>query len=293
MTITVSSFGNNSKCLAIDNATANQVMDSIAAQVTAAGYELWDTVTTGSPYRVFRNLCSDGVTYKYIVFAFSGSWSIQLYLYSAWNNSTHAGTNPAWGTANTPYADTGISNVTVSSNLYLVIAPRFIAIGVTSSTNGAASCAFVTEFANDNPLDTPVAGKVPAFLSWNPIASTGSSSVGGVTMDMNGVTGQSAFNNSAGIVASNGIFGPTTSMGFYMNFQYANKNPIASDGVFYNSLNTEAAQLRGRIYGLKILPKYFGTFGSVVSLKVDSNGFLDPNGTPTDHLIFSGYAFPM
>jgi hypothetical protein len=293
MTITVSSFGNNSKCLAIDNATTNQVLDSIATQVTAAGYELWDTVTTGTPCRVFRNLCSDGVTYKYIVFAFSNtttSGTIQLYLYSAWNNSTHTGTNPAWGTVNYLYVDTGISNVIVSSNLYLVIASRFIAVGVSSSSSGQSGYAFVAEFANDNPLDTPVTGKVPAFLSSNPVITN--NPVGGVTMDMNGVTGQTAFTNGAGIVASNGVFGPTSSMGFYMNVQSA-KNPIASDGVFYNSIATAAAQLRGRIYGLKILPNYFGTFGSVVSLKVDSNGFLDPNGTPTDHLIFSNYAFPM
>lgn len=292
MTITVSSFGNNSKCLAIDNATANQVMDSIAAQVTAAGYELWDTVTTGSPYRVFRNLCSDGVTYKYIVFAFSGGASLQLYLYSAWNNSTHTGTNPAYANINNPFADTSIPGVIISSNLYLVIASRFIAVGVSSSSSGQSGYAFVAEFANDNPLDTPVAGKVPAFLSCSPVACGGAtSSVGGVTMDMNGMTGSTAF-TSAGIVASNGVFGPNGNFIFYMNVQSA-KNPIASDGVFYNSLNTAAAQLRGRIYGLKILPNYFGTFGSVVSLKVDSNGFLDPNGTPTDHLIFSNYAFPM
>jgi len=45
--------------------------------------------------------------------------------------------------------------------------------------------------------------------------------------------------------------------------------------------------IRGRIYGLKVIPSALGTLMDTVSVTIDSNFFYNASGTATDHWVLT------
>jgi hypothetical protein len=75
---------------------------------------------------------------------------------------------------------------------------------------------------------------------------------------------------------------------------------------YFKEMNSSDAELvnevRGKIYGPKIITKGTGVFGNVISIPCASDLIMDKNGTPTDHMIvpvtmreglFASYALPL
>lgn len=272
MTISLNSMGPNSAALLWDNETLPNLMTVINDWVVQHGWDLFDNVST--TIKVYRSLNVGGSTYKYLRLETVAGY-LDVKHYESWNATTHVGTNLAAA------ASSSCQLNLVSGTIYLFASNRwFFATGKYGTSFDYGTGIF--EFARENPTDTEAAG-FPAS-----IACTGHGlTFGGIAMTRNrqNLTATSA-NSDCALVCSLGVFHSVVNRrqaNGVSNFYHAD-----SPTFFSQFADAPAAfDFRGRVYGIKMLPIYFGTHLDIISIKVDANGFADANGTPMDHIILA------
>lgn len=107
MSVTITNTGSNSRKLEIANEyninAAGGIIEGINTALTALGWTLYDTVTTGSRNcfvtKVYTAACNDGgsPSIKYMILRFDGPrrfWYVSCA--ESWNDTTHVATNECW-----------------------------------------------------------------------------------------------------------------------------------------------------------------------------------------------------
>jgi len=322
MTISITTLGQNSKVMSVDNDTIANILATIRDIIVTSGWEIWDQVSTTNV--VLRNKCYDGVNYKYLQLLISAS-ALNVSTYEGWNNSTHVGTNLA-------YYDIGGSStsVTISTNMCnisLFYSARYVHFIVNNNPSVLASNVGVFEFYRDNPTDLPANGFPNFLITSSPGMQSGGNTgggvayyntVGGVPRNRYGLTGKPAAAGNAFMspIGVSGIFsgdGSSTTQNANAVIAYPSTTgaAIVATPCFITNMVTANAlsslkslngvdataskpDFRGRVFGLKLIPAGYGNNGDVVQVPVDANGFSDSSsGTLADHMLFTYFALPL
>ena len=297
MSVVTTSIGPNSgKITYTAGESIANVQAALEAYITAHGWELHDAAA-GVNAKAYRALCKDGVTYKYVVLDFNTTGFLLLKVYESWNAGTHAGTNMAYYSDNTSYCQQMF--LSAGGSLYVYAHARWLLLvskvgAMMGSLIGNSWCGCL-EIARDNPEDTAVAG-YPCW-GW----------ANGFLM-MSGIQGVFTFcRTRAGAVAGDarygnvacylgwGGYGPasnTTYLYYYI--------PTAADawgdtnwsatlrvGVMRIVGTNTSSDLRGRLFGLKVLTLGVGGFLDDTSIKTDADFWHDQAGSPTIHKILT------
>lgn len=293
----VTSRGSNSVVVTYPTAAAlADIMDTIETWLVAHGWALHDA-SAGTNARAYKALHPDGVSYGYIVLDYNTAGHMLCKIYESWNATTHAGTNLAYFSDNVVYAqhiDTtnGGSIYINAKNAWAYFQSQTPVEGIGSST-GNSGCGYFA-VARDNPEDTPAAG-YPAwvFISLNRLIND-STSPCSFPRTRDGSTGSSAAYTrvttklgAGGYDISGNILQLYFSIPIYANVWSGKYFALTvSAGKIYSATNQP--EMKGRIYGLKIVSRNQGGFpSSDIDIKIDANDFYSPTGTLTGHWILT------
>lgn len=253
-------------------------MDTAISWLLQHGWEVFDNWQ--SLKKVLRAPNADGTTYKYVLFDVS-TGDCKITPVESWNPVTHTGTNLASVTPAT---------VRLNATVYLFASPRYIVL-CTKYNHVIYPAAMVFEHARDN-LIPKVVDYPPVFGSRTEELSV-SCTVG---MPRSSLGVGDAANTYAAMVSSVKSINQTTdgSNYRYCRTKYSDQVgslPAFATPDFYAVMTMSRFEHRGRVFGLKFGPVDFGSFGDRISIKCDSNGFTDENGTLVDHFILIGYSY--
>lgn len=309
MSITVTKTGPASACLAATATVYTDLANAVRDFLVGNGWELFDNSNANA--RVFRAVCADGLTYKFIRLAMAPG-AMTVYAHETWDATGHTGGPATLVNPNGTNALTYPIDAVGSINYYLFATNRYFYIY--SLAGGSARVGGgIFEFARDTPNDTAAAGYPCFFFSTESglatgIIGNGVGSVGGVPRSPQHTNAVGA--NYTALISTLGIRGgiapadvtqsnyaadvcgayiPVGSNGYY---------PVATP-VFYSQLMSNGTtgylnnEYRGRVYGLKHMAAGHGTYGDIVSVKCDGSGFSDPNGTAADHFILRNFCLPL
>lgn len=234
MTVTINTLGSNSRQIVIDSETsATNIINAVNTSLTALGWTLIDTVTSGSRgcqvTRVYSAPNADSVTTKYMIIRYDTPrqyWVVSCA--ENWNTSTNTATNECWYGGRQILLPLQYSNC----SLYVFATARYACfMGVVSSEPSAWQGVFEFErYAAEDiaAKDTPCFGwtssltigepygNIVTVSGSTPLVNTTSASNGCVPIGFavprtkNGLTGASAagvFN----VLTSLGAFPPTKS----------------------------------------------------------------------------------
>lgn len=301
MTVTVNPLGERSQALSVaPNSTTNEVAAAIKNALTSMG---WEEVagTPASGNYVLRALCVDGVTYKFLN-VFASGVNIAFNVGEGWNGTALTNISFAWG-ANAAYMAMDVG-AAAGSTVFVFGSARYAIVTVrradeTWGTSVGQSFVGCVEISKDNPEE--VSGQFPLFaLAQGGMMLAVTSNTYNTTdklphclsfprQAVTGATGQSA-NNSQGITT---IAGQTRSFAAsLLNCLPSGPNKLSSSGypMAFTPYSVDYNQqlIRGRVYGLKLLSLNTGANMDKIRMRVDANGFYDPNGVETrNHYILA------
>lgn len=324
MTVTINTLGANSRQIVITGETsATNIINAVNTSLTALGWTLIDTVTSGSrgllTTKVYSAPNADTVTTKYMIIRYD--LARQYWFVSCaenWNTTTNVATNECW------YGNRQILLPLQYSNciFYIFASARYAAfMGVVQGEPSPWQGIF--EFQREAPEDIAT-NSVPCF-GWtssltigepygnfaSPASAATSSTNNGyvavgfaVPRTVNGLTGASAAGVFT-ILSTIGTYPPVlgqvgvdfTSGGVTstLNSHHAMLGSFGEGQSYvWNNTKTLISNIKltgystnyviGRIYGLKITTK-LGAVLDTSSVPVDANLFYSATGTPTTHYL--------
>jgi hypothetical protein len=125
----------------------------------AAGWVLHDNAAATNT-KVFKALCADGSTYKYMKVGVTAT-TLAMEAYEAWNATTHTGTNPSTGSGG-PQIIISIAN---GGTLFFFATARYATIlSWIAAGAGFQSSVSALERTRMSPWDTTAVGIVPVVL---------------------------------------------------------------------------------------------------------------------------------
>lgn len=290
--------------------------------IEAHGWTYYDTEHNSANWYayVFRNLCKDGVTYKYVNIDMKQWWQTQyrhniyVRVYESWDNVTHVGTNPAWGsTGSVGYSQ--YMKVDGAVNVFVFADDRYLFViqeQGDGSTVGSGQywapdlyggATGIIEISRDTEGDDADAG-IPPYALFDTSGPTLDSmqatfpisfpkcadgTVGIGATDYNFMSFERGF---AGLRAS-GI--PRISFHEYMKdppLVNAWTGKFNAWDMICGKVYSAGWDVRGHLYGIHYLPPGIGVRNpgvDSINLKINSDGFLDESGNLTAHWILPGF----
>lgn len=287
MSFTSLQLGSNCTQLTFTNTTVTEIFSAISGLLTSAGYVVHDPISTTRA--VFKTNYYDSTVAKYIEVNVSSATSILISAWEAWVAMTHTGTNMAC--ANLQASSYATITTAATMVLYVWANPQFVYLLTNMASNPTGGGVF--EFMRDTGED---ASLTPAFVTTHAAlcGMTALQYVGGVPRARNGVLGSSATSWSA-LTSVLGVLGGTpTTLAQPGNMTAVGFFPVVTP-VYWSKFDysNTASEYRGRVFGLKMIPRNYGVIGDISSVNCDSDGFTDPTGTAADHFIVYGYALPV
>jgi len=308
MAVTATVLGPNSKALVFANTTGAEILQAISDTLTAAGWTVWDQVSTTNV--VFRSKCYDNVNYKYAQVLYSASNAMYLNVFENWNTTSHSGTNQVYLDGSGTLYQLSISLTSMTINVFC--SARYLYLQLNNAFTTRNDGAGLFEFTRDNPADTPALG-VPNFFMTTGMHLRADvldsntqyfSTVGGVPRNRAGLVGKPAAMGNA-LISPNGIVGSIggsnysgTAHTIYsgsLGAMVSTPNFVTTASNLSNLVATKASpgvdataasfDWRGRVFGLKTLPTGLGVYGDILPVTCDANGFSDPSGTPVSHIV--------
>lgn len=300
MTTATTALGPNSVAINYSvNATVAEVLDAIQAFITTKGWDLYDA-SAGTNARCYRALNADGVSYKYMVIDANSANYIMTKVYESWNATTHVGTNLAFNSDNTTYAQQ--LTLANSGYLYVFATVRWCALlskkndGTLGSATGNAFCGCF-EISRDNSDETP--GQYPIYAWMNGYGMTGGIADGtyprcfALPKNRQAGTADTASRDNSVTTLSgqtlNSSITLTTRLPNTTNPWSTNNNNFVFTPFAVQTNQASAANfnVRGRFYGLKLLASGLGTPFDLITIKTDTDAFYSPAGNDQDHHILT------
>lgn len=299
MAITVGTLGENSISLSYSpKETEANLSEVIRVSLSSLG---WQTMQKLSDTKIiYRAPMRDGISQKYIQIDVRSEYMF-LSAWENWNPETSEGTNETYYGSSTSYSQrydfvNGGNLFIFASARYIVLLSR-IAGDVWGSPNNN-SWTGVFEIARDNPEE--VAGDYPLFV-W----MTGEGAVGAHATTSNRARCCAYPRDSFGHTSSNAwdyqalatVVGSThDNAGRLYSVLPSGSNPMSPTAAtqVYTPYQVDRRNgwVRGRVYGLKILPRSIGSVMDKINVRVDSEKFYDANGATTrdHHILTTGTA---
>jgi len=155
-------WGSNSSGLDTAKPTTTEFLLETAS-VQSVRYALGALFEVGSMFKVcFRHVNDDETSYKYVVLALdTESNNLYTQVYESWNNVTGAGSNVAYRSNTSLYAQRLRSVTSSSDSVYLFVHPRWFVIATPSMSGTDSSFCGVTEI--EGGLEDEVPGEFPLF----------------------------------------------------------------------------------------------------------------------------------
>lgn len=284
--------------------SVTNMLNAIEAFILAHGWVLHDA-SAGTNARAYKSLCGDGVNYKYVVLDANTANTLFVKNYESWNAATHAGTNLAYLSDGSAWAQR--HDLANQGKIYVFSHARWLmlytscSLGNGTSTGTAPTGVFETEQAKQG---------IHPFCLWVALArpsAYGAANSGPVSpyrVSASGATGAAACTVSAISVSfgyggqmSNNSFVPFYSLASLGAEFASNKRPIGN--------MTWLADPRGnpcnisRIAGLKMAGKNAGSALDELTLDCDSEFYISPAGADLKHRFFPesqynfGHAVPV
>lgn len=286
MTITTTQIGTNTFQITLDGeTTATGVISSIDAVLTGNGWSLHDAYNQDT-HRVYRNLCKDGVTFKYLgLFIDTANLKIYTTVYETWNNTTHAGTNEA----NT-FNRSGVMSFThTACDIIIMLSPRWCILQ-TFIRNNPSPWSGIVECAREVAEDTPAAGYPP--FAW----------VCSLFVTSNATGSHSYFSfprsRSGGYPVADGIQTPYIRLGSQTGLS---GQSLVADSIYtWDTSKRTVHSLRptfgnnevhGKVFGLKACFNIGSPFNRV-SMPVDTDFNFSSTGVDTEHWVLGNTASP-
>lgn len=290
----LTSLGNNSAQLQVPaNASLVDVQDTIEAYITAHGWTLHDGIMSGSLKRVYKALNKDGVTFKYAAIDFSYISYYKTFMVSVWelwDELNHIGSNScAYSEDFYSYAQK--MNLSQGQTVFIFAHPRYLVMQAypKASMQGNSWIGCI-EVARDNPEDTAAKGYpcvvwangYMLFSTASPLSfprtrdeSISFQAAQTVILCAGGLGGQT---NTGGQVLINSI---PDAQNIWNNKNWA-FTPRA--GKYYG----DSSEIKGRLFGLKILAKNTGSLMDEMQITIDGDLFYSAAGTLAKHYILTG-----
>jgi hypothetical protein len=261
--------------------TLTDVTSLIDAAMLAHGWSEVETSWQGTTRldKCFKAKNVDGVSEKFVRLGINLTYFC-LEVYEKFDEPTHTGTNLAYHSDSTySIFDIDVEN---SSVLFFFIHPRWLIVHSHNTHSGKygtqsyGSFAGCVEHQIANPDDDPTQYPPHAWVNGYDIFYNGKMSP---CRTYSGQIGVDAHTNSRVVTPmghpSRIFMKPGTNI-------FNNKYRIFDLISAWDCLN-DSHYVKGKIFGLKMMNQYSGSFGDVVRVKCDSNFFIDPNGNDTDH----------
>lgn len=302
----ITSLGDNSVKITYPAAAAlADIMDTTETWLLAHGWELYDSAA-GTNARAYRALNKDGSTYKYIVLGYNTANRLMVKTYESWNAVTHVGTNLCYLSDDSGnYAQqidltNGAILYVFAQASYLIISSYLTSSTVIGSPTGNSWCGCI-EITRDNPEDTVAAGYPCWGWANGYLMMAQTFSVFSFPRARDGSVGASASYTAVGTLLGLGGYNGVSNPGPLLQLAipsatniWANKNWALTVRVG----KLAASEIKGRLFGLKVLTKTAGTFLDDINIKTAADGFYSPSGTPTAHWVLTEssaacrFAFP-
>lgn len=237
------------------SASCVQATTDIVSTV-AAGWSVYDAAA-GTNAQVFRALCADGVTYKYMWIQLTAT-TFEVRCYESWNATTHVGTNLAATTVGIVGSTDSRFAPASGGTLFLSTSVQYVhMIGFVGTTWGY--CKSVMERSRLSAWDTLANGVTPVLYStggWTLGPHQGSYPGGTLVADLTAPRSKSAaFANVTGTSAG---YTAVTLLGsnYQGGAQQFAKSPDASGtpqyiGTDIYAANAPRGDLGGMLYGIK------------------------------------------
>jgi len=276
-------------------------IDTIEAAILTMGWILFD-VAAGANARAYRAFNKDGISYKYIVLDYDAAGYLMLKVYESWNELTHAGTNLAYGSDTTAYAQ--LVDLVAGGKMHIFAQASYMFLlsevnGEIGNNQNGFTC--ICETMRDNPEDTVAAGYPPyiwtSAAGINAVSSAFMLAFCRTRLGNTGIQatiyagfltdfGQMGRYNLRGLDTGNyGIHGTTVPGS---NHPWSGK-VIASKMVAYFGQSTISWEIRGRVTGMILLGQYSNgvvfPFTDETIFKIDNDGFPNPAGIDSEHWI--------
>lgn len=288
MTITANSLGQNSSALSYTaGTTEDELSNAIKTAFSSLGWEVFDEISTTRT--IFRALTKDGNSYKYTEINLAGGY-IYLSAWEIWDGALSQGTNETYYGGTAAYMQR--YDLTNGGDVFLFGSARHMIIlsriaGDVWGNNDDNTFTAVLEIARDNPEE--VAGEYPLFL-W----TTGNMFVGQkattsnrgrcamLPRDTQNLTGSNAW-DYMGIATVVGSTHDNAAMLY--SVLPSGSNPMSPTGAtqVYTPYLVDRRNrfVRGRVYGLKILPRNIGSVMDKINVRVNNELLYDANGSFT------------
>lgn len=304
MAVVTNTLGPNSARL--DYPASESLVNLIAAvenYIALHGWTLWDAAA-GANARAYRALNKDGLSYKYVVLDWNTAGYLFLKVYESFNSSTHSGSNLCYLSDNTGYAQritltTGGSLCIFAQSKYLISQSNNTGTIGSSTGNAWSGC---IEVSRDNPADTPAAGYPPVvWANGSQMMCQGNyvisfprmknEAVGAAASQYNFVSTEMAFGgySYAPFWSGGNIYG--YALYFWVP---TGTNAFSGKGWAWTlrvgSLLNPFPEKRGRLMGIILITRGQGVAApgvDSVDIKVNNEGFVDPNGTAANFWIIS------
>jgi hypothetical protein len=282
MTVTVTSIGTNTTQITLTGETS--VAGMITAMdnaIVAGGWVRYDV--TNQYQRVYRALCKDGSTYKYIgIFIDPGNYKITTTCYESWNATTHVGTNEVY-----TFNRAGYHGVSLSGCDVIIMVSPFWCVLQTFIRNNPSVWSGVFECAREAPEDTPAAGFPPFVWMCSATAAIGTSATAAQYASFprtrGGSTGVNAIAN--GWQTPYVRLGPTTSLDGAALVPMVTYAWDTSKKIIHSLRPiVGTTEIHGRLYGMKATYNAGAPFNRI-SLPIDTSFNYLSTGTPTEHWI--------
>lgn len=296
MTITVNSLGDNSAAISYSaGSTQAEIASSLRTTLSSLGWEVFDEISEAET--VFRAINKSGVGYKFARVAVETSLVV-LQSYEDWDAEASQGNNLAYVPNNNFHQKCDLTN---GGSLFVFASARWLALlsRVGSDDWGCSQDKTFTgifEVAKDNPEE--VAGDYPlgfwttgAMLVGSEGYSSNQGRCGALPRTGAGQEGANAWYYSS--IAT--LVGRSTGSNAYAMYQHIpnGTNPMSptSAGQIFTPYYVESTDwVRGRLYGIKVLPRNVGSIMDKINVRVNSDMFFDAAGSATHlHHVLTAY----
>lgn len=328
MPTTITKLGNNAQAISYTaGATRTELLSALNTVLTQQGWTLFDAnvVVNGGEAvaQCFRAPMADAAGgFKYMVLHLTpdaAPTSMMVKVYETWNAATHAGTNVCYQSDTTTYAQR--LSLSQGGLIYVFATARYAAFYARTALAAYGEINYSSftgcfEIARDNADEVP--GAYPLF-GWG----TGSCMIGqmaattpayhcfALPRTRGGATGVNAslYQSISTLIGRTAVYNNAL-LALYMQLPTA-VNPISTNGNNFAftpysvevaaGTNAAPANIRGRIYGPKLLARNVGVIGDTINLKVDSDLMMDngQNSPIVPHMIVGEnysscrFAFPL
>jgi len=288
MTITANSLGQNSSALSYTAGTTEpELSNAVKTAFSSMGWEIFDEIS--ETRTILRALTKDGNSYKFADIDIRSNY-VYLAAWEDWDAALSQGTNQTYYGTTSTYMQR--YNLTNGGDLFLFGSARHMIIlsriaGDNWGNVDDSSFTAVLEVARDNPEE--IAGEFPLFV-W----TTGKHFIGGHAISGNRARCAILPRDSAGYTDSYAwdYLGIATVVGSthdnaaqLYNVLPSGSNPMSPTGAtqVYTPylVDRRTKFVRGRVYGLKILPLQIGSVMDKINVRVNNELFYDANGSFT------------